>query len=225
MARMGYPVIEAHPDGSFVVTKHDNTGGLVDLETVTSQLVYEMEDPANYLTADCIADFTSIQMEQEGKNRVRLSGIKGKPPTDTYKVSISYHDGYKMMGQLTVAGPDAVEKAQLCADIIFERAAMDGVEFATTDKFVELVGTNVCHAGIVSPPAEPAEVILRIGARDCDPAKLNRLGREIVPVVTSGPPGVTGYAGGRPKAAEVISFWPALLGKDKVKTSVSVVEV
>ena len=130
MARMGYPIIEASPDGSFVVTKHEGTGGLVNLETVTSQLVYEMEDPANYLTADCIADFTSIQMEQQSTDRVRLANIKGKPPTPTYKVSISYHAGYKVLGQLTVAGPDAVEKAQLCADIIFERVRQDGVSFS-----------------------------------------------------------------------------------------------
>ena len=120
-----------------------------------------------------------------------------------------------------MAGPDAVEKAQLCADIIFDRVAMDGVTFTDQEKFVEIVGTNVCHAGIV-PAAEPAEVVLRLGARSDDEAKLNRLGKEIVPVVTSGPPGVTGYAGGRPKASAIISYWPALLSKDKVKTNVSV---
>ena len=123
---------------------------------------------------------------------------------------------------MTVAGPDAVEKAQLCADIIFDRVAMDGVTFTDQEKFVEIVGTNVCHAGIVPAPAEPAEVVLRLGARSDDEAKLNRLGKEIVPVVTSGPPGVTGYAGGRPKASAIISYWPALLSKDKVKTNVSV---
>ena len=110
-----------------------------------------------------------------------------------------------------MAGPDAVEKAQLCADIIFDRVAMDGVTFTDQEKFVEIVGTNVCHAGIVPAPAEPAEVVLRLGARSDDEAKLNRLGKEIVPVVTSGPPGVTGYAGGRPKASAIISYWPALL--------------
>ena len=222
MARIGYPIVEAAADGTFHVTKHPNTGGRVSVETVSSQLVYEMGDPENYLSPDCIADFTSIKIKEAGADRVHLSGFKGKPATSTYKVSISFHEGYKLLGQLTVAGPDAVEKAQLCADIIFERVAMDGVTFTDEEKFVEIVGTNVCHAGIVPAPDQPAEVVLRIGARSDDEAKLNRLGKEIVPVVTSGPPGVTGYAGGRPKASAIISYWPALLSKDKVKPQVSV---
>ena len=222
MAKIGYPVIEANSDGSFTVTKHDNTGGEVSVETVSSQLVYEMSDPANYITPDCVADFTSIQLNQESKDRVAISGIKGKPATDTYKVSIAFHEGYKILGQLTVAGPDAVDKAKLCADIVFDRAKMDGAEFSEDERFVEIVGTNVCHAGIVDAPVEPAEVVLRIGARGNDKDKLNRLGMEIVPLVTSGPPGVTGFAGGRPKATDVISYWPALISKDKVKTKVSV---
>ncbi len=225
MARIGYPVIEARPDGTFTVTKHDNTGGKVTIETVTSQLVYEMGDPANYITPDCIADFTSIQLKQEGESRVGISGIKGKPATDTYKVSIAFHEGYKILGQLTVAGPDAVEKARLCADIVFERAASDGVEFSPSQRFVEIVGTNVCHAGIMKAPDQPAEVVLRIGARSDDKEKLNRLGMEIVPLVTSGPPGVTGFAGGRPKATDIISYWPALISKNRIKTTVSVEEV
>ncbi len=225
MARIGYPVIEAHSDGSFVVTKHDHTGGRVTIETVTSQLVYEMGDPANYITPDCIADFTSINLKQESADRVVVSGIQGKPATDTFKVSIAFHEGYKILGQLTVAGPDAVDKARLCADIVFDRVKMDGVEFSDEEKFVEIVGDNVCHTGILDHPENPPEVILRIGAKGNDQAKLNRLGMEIVPLVTSGPPGVTGFAGGRPKATEIISYWPALIGKDRVKTVVSVEEV
>ena len=130
-----------------------------------------------------------------------------------------------MISQLTVAGPDAVDKAKLCADIVFDRVALDGVTFTPEEKFIEIVGTNVCHAGITPAPSDPAEVILRIGARSNDKAKLDRLGMEIVPLVTSGPPGVTGFAGGRPKASEIISYWPALLSKDKVKTKVTVTEV
>ena len=225
MAKIGYPVIEANPDGTFAVTKHEGTGGRVSVETVTSQLVYEMSDPANYITPDCIADFTSIQLNQDGPDRVAVSGIKGRLATDTYKVSISFHEGYKIISQLTVAGPDAVEKAKLCADIVFDRVAMDGVSFTEEEKFIEILGTNACHAGIVPAPEEPAEVILRIGARSNDKSKLNRLGMEIVPLVTSGPPGVTGFAGGRPKATEIISYWPALLSKGKIQTKVSVEEI
>ena len=222
MAKIGYPVVEAFPDGSFVVTKHDNTGGLVNVQTVTSQLVYEMGDPKRYITPDCIADFSSVQLEQVGPNRVRCSGIKGAPATPTLKVSISYHEGFKIVGQLTIAGPDAVDKARLCAEIVFDRLKLDGIDFSADERFVEIVGTNVCHAGIMSAPAEPAEVVLRIGARGTDRNKLDRLGMEIVPLVTSGPPGVTGFAGGRPKATDVISYWPALIDRRKVKTTVSV---
>lgn len=225
MAKIGYPIIEAVPDGSFVVTKHEGTGGLVNRQTVTSQLVYEMGDPARYLTPDCIADFTSIQLEEVGPDRVRISGVKGLPPTPTYKVSISYQDGYKTVGQLTIAGPDAIEKAKLCAEIVFERAEMDGVKIAAEDRLVELVGTNVCHAGIWNPPTQPAEVVLRIGAKGHDRAALDRLGMEIVPLVTSGPPGVTGFAGGRPKASEIVSYWPALIDKSLIQTKVTVEKV
>ncbi len=170
MARIGYPVIEASPDGSFVVTKHDGTGGLVSKETVTSQLVYEMGDPARYITPDCLADFTTVKLQQESEHRVQVSGVRGMPPTDTFKVSISYLDGYKIVGQLTVAGPDAVQKAQLCADIIFERAAMDGADIPVENRMMEFVGTNVCHAGIAPAPEEPAEVVLRVGAKGPDRA-------------------------------------------------------
>ena len=223
-ARIGYPVIEAYPDGSFVVTKHAGTGGLVDRRTVVSQLLYEMGDPRRYLGPDCVADFASAKMEQEGPDRLRLFGIQGAPPTDTYKVSISYFNGWKALGQLTVAGPDAVAKARLCADIVFDRLALDGVTFDDAQRTVELVGTGVCLEGIAAA-AEPPEVVLRIGVRDGDRDKVDRFGKEIAPLITSGPPGVTGFAGGRPKAAEIIGYWPALLRKSKVKHTVAVEEV
>lgn len=219
--RIGYPVIEAHSDGTFYVTKHDGTGGLIDRRTVVHQLLYEMGDPNRYLGPDCTADFTSAVITEEGENRVKVSDVRGSAPTDTFKVSISYHDGYKASGQLTVSGPDAVAKAKLCADIVFGRLELDGVTFTDAQKCVELVGSGVCHEGVVDP-ADPPEVVLRIGVKDHDKAKVNRFGMEIVPLVTSGPPGVTGFAGGRPKATDIISYWPALIDKRKVETSVSV---
>ncbi len=223
MARIGYPIIEARPDGSFVVTKHEGTGGLVTRETVSSQLVYEMGDPSAYIGPDVVADFTSIRLDPEGPDRVRVHGVRGRPPTDTYKVSISYRDGWKASGQLVISGPDALAKARLCADIVFERAAMDGVEFPEERKTVEFLGTGVCHRGIVEAPGDPPEVVLRIGVRDPDRAKVARFGMEIVPLVTSGPPGVTGFAGGRPKPQEVVGYWPALLSKDRVEPRCTVV--
>ncbi|MCB9914797.1 MAG: DUF1446 domain-containing protein [Planctomycetes bacterium] len=221
MARIGYPIIEAAADGSFVVTKHAGTGGMVTVSTVTHQLMYEMGDPHAYITPDGVADFTSFTLEQEGPDRVRVSGVKGAPPTPTYKVSMSYHDGWKAVGQLTVSGPDAVAKAELCAEVVWQRLALDGCEYAEDERMVELVGAGVCHAGI-GAPREPEEVVLRMGVKGPDRAKVDRFGPELVPLVTSGPPGVTGFAGGRPKATEIIGYWPALLSKERVHTQVSV---
>lgn len=223
LARVGYPIIEAEADGSFVITKHEGTGGAVNIDTVCHQLAYEMGDPAAYLTPDVIADFTSFKIEQDGLDRVRVSGVKGAPATSQYKVSMSYSDGWKSVGELTISGPDALEKARLCAAIVWERLAMDGCEYPEEERLEEYVGAGVCHRGI--PEAEtdaPPEVILRMGVKGPDKAKVSRFGPELVPLVTSGPPGVTGFAGGRPKAAEIIGFWPSLVTKDKIQTTVSV---
>ncbi|HKX45495.1 MAG TPA: acyclic terpene utilization AtuA family protein [Planctomycetota bacterium] len=225
LAMVGYPLVEARADGSFVVTKHAGTGGLVDVSTVTHQLCYEMGDPARYVTPDVVADFTSVRLAADGEDRVRVTGARGLPATPTYKVSVSYHDGWKSLGQLTVSGPDALAKAELCAAIVWERLAYDGFEYGPDERLVEFLGANVCHAGIAVPESgEPAEVVLRMGVKGPDRAKVDRFGTELVPLVTSGPPGVTGFAGGRPKATEIIGFWPALLSKLKVRTRVTVVE-
>lgn len=223
LARVGYPIVECRADGTFTVTKHEGTGGLVNVSTVSHQLVYEMGDPKNYVTPDGIADFTSIQLEQRGKDRVFCSGAKGKPATPTYKVSLSYEDGFKALGQLTISGPDALAKAKLCAEIVWKRLELDGFRYGPAERLVEFVGANVCHAGIDSASAgEPAEVVLRMGVKGPDEAKVDRFGLELVPLVTSGPPGVTGFAGGRPKATEIISYWPALVRKEHIQTRVSV---
>ncbi|MDN5937995.1 MAG: DUF1446 domain-containing protein, partial [Salinisphaera sp.] len=224
-ARIGCPVAEVSEDGSFVLTKHDGTGGLVNVETVTSQLLYELTDPHNYLGPDCVADFTTIQLEPAGTNRVRISGIKGREATPTYKVSMAYADRYKIAGQLVVTGPDAVDKARLCAEIVFERMAMHGAPIPEEDRFVELLGTHVCYQGIVPAPQQPAEILLRVGAKGPDKDKLNILGRELAPMVTGGPPGLTGFAAGRPQASIVMGYWPALIDKSKVETTVTVEEV
>jgi hypothetical protein len=225
MARIGYPIIEASADGSFVVTKHEKTGGMVTIPTVEHQLAYEMGDPANYITPDCIADFTSFTLSDDGPDRVRVTGVRGKAPTDTYKVSMSYHDGWKALGQLTISGPDALEKARLCAQVVWQRLALDGFEYGPDERLVEFLGANVCHEGIaIEGAGEPSEIVLRMGVKGPDRAKVDRFGPELVPLVTSGPPGVTGFAGGRPKATEIIGFWPALLDKSKVETRVTVFE-
>ena len=214
-------MIEGSPDGTFVVSKQEATGGLVNVDTVSEQLLYEMGSP-KYITPDVTADFASIELSSDGPNRVRVSGIKGEPPTGFYKVSASYRKGYKSTGQLTIAGPQAYEKAQLCSDIIWKRLKRAGYEFS--DKQVEYLGVNSSHEGVVSIPDQINEVVLRVGVKDNDRQKVERFGKEIAPLVTSGPPGVTGFAGGRPKPQEIIAFFPTLIPKEKIKIEVDIKE-
>jgi hypothetical protein len=221
--RLGYPVVECSADGTFVVTKHDGTGGLVTVDTVGEQLVYEMGDPRSYITPDCVVDFTSIRLEQQAHDRVRVHGVRGSSPTDSYKVSISYLEGYKAIGQLTVSGPDALAKARICADALWGRLRRAGFEYENS--VTEFVGSDACHPEITAVPEALNEVVLRVGVKDSDRERVDRFGKELAPLITSGPPGVTGFAGGRPKATEVLGFWPALIPKGLVQPEVSVEEV
>ena len=137
---IGYPIIEAQPDGTFVITKHEGTGGRINVASVKEQLLYEMGDPREYITPDCIADFTTIRLDQAGKDRVRFSGIKGRPATDLYKVSISYAAGWKAVGSLVYAWPDAMKKARAADRIFRERLDRLGLKF---DQIVtEFVGAD-----------------------------------------------------------------------------------
>lgn len=221
---IGYPIVEASEDGSFVVTKHPNTGGRVSLATVTEQLMYEMGDPHNYITPDCIADFTTISLADEGENRVRVSGIKGKPATHLYKVSLSFSDGYKAVGGLIYAWPDAYEKAKACDAMLRKRLASLGLKFDEIRS--QYVGVNATHEGLGGDPApDIAEVMLRVGVRSHDKAAVDRFTKEIAPLALSGPPTVTGFGGGRPKVEEVVAYWPALMPKSAVVPQVEVLTI
>ncbi|HEV8580714.1 MAG TPA: acyclic terpene utilization AtuA family protein [Thermoanaerobaculia bacterium] len=219
---VGYPVVEAREDGSFVVTKHEGTGGMVTVDTIAEQLVYEMGDPASYVTPDVTADFTTIRLRPDGKDRVEVSGIQGRPNTPFLKVSASYLAGYKASGQITLSGPRAVEKAKLAAEIVWKRLERAGVVFAPEDRETELLGTGACLPGIFAAPEELPEVVLRLGVRHADSLKVERFGKEIAPLVTAGPPGVTGFAGGRPKPQEIVAYWPALLAREEVESRIEV---
>jgi Acyclic terpene utilisation family protein AtuA len=219
---VGYPVIEAREDGSFVVTKHEGTGGMVTVDTVAEQLVYEMGDPAGYITPDVTADFTSIRLRQDGRDRVEVSGIQGRPHTPFLKISGSYLAGYKASGQITISGPRAVEKAKLAAEIVWKRLERAGFTFRPEDREEELLGTGACLPGIFPVPEEIPEVVLRLGVRDADSARVERFGKEIAPLVTAGPPGVTGFAGGRPKPQEIVAYWPALIAREEVESRLEV---
>jgi hypothetical protein len=222
VGNIGYPIVEAAEDGTFVVTKHPNTGGRIDFHSVAEQLVYEMGDPHEYITPDVIADFTSIRLEDLGHDRVRVHGIRGKPPTDKLKVSIAYRAGYKALGTLVYVWPDAVEKAQLADRILRERLDRLGLRFDQIH--TEYLGANATHGPLAGTPGDVPEVQLRIGVRGEDRAAVERFTREIAPLVLNGPPSVTGFAGGRPKVEEVVAYWPALVDKTVVTTSVELVE-
>jgi hypothetical protein len=219
---VGYPIVEAKEDGSFVVTKHAGTGGMVTVETVSEQLLYEMSKPSEYLTPDCVADFTSIRLAQEGPDRVAVTGIRGGPKTPFFKISASYLAGYKTSGQVTISGPDAVAKANLAAEVVWRRLERAGVTFPPENRSVELVGHGACLPGILPADPDPPEVVLRLGVRDGDAEKVARFGVELAPLITAGPPGVTGFAGGRPKPQEVMAYWPALLARQEVESHVEV---
>jgi hypothetical protein len=222
LANVGYPLVEARADGTFVVTKHPHTGGRVSVPTVTEQLVYEMGDPHSYITPDVIADFTSIRLAQDGADRVRVSGIKGKPPTDKLKVSVAYRAGFKAVGTLVYAWPDALEKAQLADRILRERLDRLGLRFDQI--LTEFVGATATHGRLAGDQRLAPEVQLRFGVRGADRAAVERFTREIAPLVLNGPPSVTGFAGGRPKVEEIVAYWPALIDKSVVKTRVDIIQ-
>lgn len=223
LAHIGFPIAEAFPNGEVIITKHENTGGLVSRQTVTEQLMYEIGNPANYITPDCVADFTTIELEDVGPNHVRMFGVNGKPATDSYKVSMSYLDGYTAIGTLTYAWPDALEKAQAADRILRTRLADLGLTF--DEIRTEFMGYNSCHGPLAVKPDEINEVVLRFGVRGPDYKAVERFGMELAPLILTGPPAVTGFAGGRPKPSEVIAYWPALMPKSAVTPAVEVAEV
>ena len=221
LANVGYPLVEARDDGTFVVTKHPGTGGRVSVPTVSEQLVYEMGDPHSYITPDVIADFTTIRLAQDGDDRVLVSGIKGKPPTDKLKVSIAYRAGFKAVGTLVYAWPEALAKAQAADRILRERLDRLGLKFDRV--LTEFVGANATHGALAGETRDAPEVQLRFGVRGTDRAAVERFTREIAPLVLNGPPSVTGFAGGRPKVEEIVAYWPALVDKSVVKPKVEII--
>ncbi|HTX89427.1 MAG TPA: acyclic terpene utilization AtuA family protein [Bacteroidales bacterium] len=213
---MGYPIVEMYPDGTFTITKHENTGGLITVDTVKEQLVYEMGDPAAYISPDVIADFRTIHLEEEGPDRVRVSGVKGKPLTKNFKVSMAYADGYRSSASIIISGEEALEKARIFSDIFWNRT---GVEFEK--RSTEFVGYDACHHELAKK-ITPNEILLRLSAYDHDPKKLEQFSKAIAPLILSGPPGVA-VTGGRPPVQEVLTYFPALIPKSLIKIMVSMI--
>ncbi len=223
LAHVGFPIAEAYPTGDFIITKHPKTGGRVSRQTLAEQCLYEIGDPKDYITPDCIADFTTINLEDLGRDRVKVSGIKGRAATDSYKVSMSYRDGFSAQGTLTYTWPDAMEKAYLADKILRTRLKDAGCTFE--EMRTEYLGVNSCH-GPLTPVNmdEVQEVVVKWGVRGQNKNSIERFGKEIAPMILTGPPSVTGFAGGRPKPSEVVAYWPALLDKKAVTPRVIVSE-
>ncbi len=224
-AEIGFPIAEAYPNGEVIITKHENTGGIVTIETIAEQLLYEIGDPKEYITPDCVADFTSIKLQQAGKDRVKVYNVKGKPETEFYKVSCSYHSGYSATGTLTYSWPKALTKAKKADRILRKRLENLGLQFDEIRS--EFVGYNATHETLAPALDEDKinEIMLRFSVRAKDRQSVNRFGQEIAPLILTGPPSVTGFSGGRPKAKDVVAYWPALIRKTMVEPKIKVLEL
>ena len=221
-ANIGFPIVEVSSDGTCVVTKPKLTGGVVSERTVKEQLLYEIGDPDSYLSPDVTVSFLSLQVREEKKNRVRVSGARGRSPTSSYKVSASYRDGFWAQGMLTVFGRDAVAKARRSGGVILQRVRQAGHELQRSS--VECVGADACMPGLLdkSIEAELLETVLRVTVADPRREAVERFTKEMSPLICGGPQGVTGYAAGRPRVHEVFGYWPCLIDKREVNARVDI---
>ena len=221
MADVGYPIIEAEPDGSFTVTKHEKSGGRVHSDTVKEQLLYELGDPRRYITPDCIADFTTIQLAEAGPDRVFETGMRGGPRPPTLKLSIGYTNGWKAIGTLVYSWPQALEKAKAADHVV--RRRLESLGLIYEEIHTEFFGVNACHGPAAPPNVYPPEVQLRIGVRGQDRKEVDRFTRELIPLVLNGPPGATGFGEGRPPVREIVAYWSALIPRGEISTTVEVI--
>lgn len=214
---MGYPIAEFSEDGVFHVAKHPGSGGLVNRKTVTAQLIYEMGDPREYITPDVVADFSTIQLEERGPDRVRVFGVRGRPRTELLKVSISYLNGYKAHGTMIVSRPAAVDKCRSMAETFWKRL---GLEFEET--ITELVGYDSCHRHL-APPVDPPEILLRLGVRDPDAGKVREFSKLFTSLILNTVPGVA-IVGARPRTQNVVAYWPCLIPAAEIEAAVLVLD-
>ncbi len=222
LARLGYPIAEIARDGSCILTKHPTLGGLVTPAVLKEQLIYEIGDPERYVTPDAVADFTSLALEDLGRDRVRVSGARGDPPPDHLKVSIAYQDGWMNQVALTFVWPEAEKRARATADLLLTRAAQRGLRLDA--HHVDLIGLSGAHGPMVPPLAsDPNEVLLRVAVRSADRDAAEAFGEEIAPLVLCGVPGAcSGLLSARPKAHAVVNFWPALVPRNTVEAKLEV---
>lgn len=209
---VGFPVLEFEPDGSFVLTKHPGSGGLVTEQTTREQFLYEMGHPQVYITPDAIADFTTIDLESAGENRIKVTGAQGSAPTDLLKVSVAIADGWKSSGTLIISGPDARAKAEVFAEVFWSRLASELEREGLGPleaKVTEFIGDDSTHRDL-TPEHDVTEVLLRLAARDHEPEKLEIFRKLLPSLILSGPAGVA-VTGGAPAISNVVRYWPSLI--------------
>jgi len=221
---MGFPIVECHRDGSFVVTKPEGTGGCVSLATVAEQITYEVHDPARYVLPDVTCDFSEVRLEQVGADRVFVTGARGLPAPVDYKASLTYHDGYRCMATMLIAGSEAVDKAKCVGEAIFARtrrmlSEAGFADYARTS--IEVLGSESLY-GAQSRALQSREVILKIATMHAEEKALLLFAREIYPAATSMAQGITGFAGGRPEVQPVVRLASCLISKLRVQTQVDV---
>lgn len=221
---MGFPIIECSGDGTFVLTKPANTGGLISPLSVGEQVVYEIGDPQTYILPDVVCDFTGVTLEQAGPDRVRIAGACGRPPTDRYKVSATFQDGYRSTTMFTLCGRDAVAKAERVGAAILSRtrrmfAARGLKDYRRTD--VKILGTEHQYSANANPHlAVSREVVLRMDVHHDQKEALEIFAREIAPAGLAMAPGRCGLFGGRPGVSPLIRHRAFLVSKDQVRVTV-----
>lgn len=213
---IGFPYADVTRDGALTLGKLETSGGRLDVQTCTEQVLYEMHDPARYITPDCVLDITDVEFMAESKHRVRATGAKAKPRTSTYKAVIGYHDGYIGEGEVGYAGPNAVARAQLAEKIVRERLKLRGLSYAEIR--VDYIGMSSLHRMGEGRP-EPYEVRLRIAARSPDRKTAQALGFEMRTLHVNGP---SGGGGGTNAVREVIGVKSVLVPREWVKPRVTV---
>ena len=225
MDELGFPIAEIDKD-DFVLTKAPDCGGLISEQSVKEQFLYEVHDPANYITPDVNVDISHATLTQIGDNRVRVAGIKGKPRPDMVKLSMGYHAGYKVATMLSFAWPDAYEKAQYAAEILMKKLQRKGLK--AEEIRIDYIGLNSLHLGVADmDPAKVKdlnEVVLRIAIRTLTKDEAYKIVPEVSPLQLNGPPGAS-FFGGRAKVQEVIGLWPTLIPRDVLNLQSHILEI
>ncbi len=215
-AHIGFPIAEVDREGRCIITKPCGSGGVVSVATVKEQLVYEIGDPAGYVSPDVRVSFLELDVEQVTADRVSVRGARGSPAPATLKVSATYRDGFRAAGMLTIVGKRSRGKAERCGEIVLERLHEAGHVFR--DTIVECLGQGaaVPVAGMVDQRGDARETVLRIAVESESRAAVEAFARELMPLVTGGPQGTTGYAEGRPRVHPVFRYWPCLIDAAEV---------